>query len=118
MKNLIVILFLAVAGYFAYQYFFDSPQQNSTPTGPTFYEHLPPLPQECKEQGETLEDAIYGEEMGKLTVVELNQYTRRFQSCLRDAGFTNSQINKTYDGIKERALNTEPGDLRGWSPKE
>lgn len=115
MKNLIFIALLAVAGYFAYQYFLASPRQDTTYTEPTSYEYLPPIPPECEEQGEMLEDAIYGHEIGKLTVIELNQLTRRFQSCLRDADFTDSQINRTYDEIKESALNTEPDSSRGWS---
>ena len=116
MKNWIFLIILGVVGYFfSYQYFIGSSEQDAPPGEPTFDEYMPPFPEECEEKGETLEDAINGHELGKLTIVELNQHTRRFQSCLRDAGFTDSQINRTYDRIEESALSTDPSNSRGWS---
>ena len=118
MKNLIFLAVLLAIGYFTYKYFVVPWLDDFAPAESTTNDYLPPIPQECRVKGEILEDAIYGEEMGKLTMVELNQYTRRFQRCLKDAGFSDTDINGTYDSIKERALNTDPSDLRGWSPKE
>ena len=110
MKNLIFLAVLGVAGYSVYLYFISSSQQDSTPAEPTTNEYLPPFPEECQEKGEFLEDAIYNNEMGKLTITELKRYTSRFQSCLRDAGFTDSQINRAHDCIKWGALGRESGD--------
>ena len=113
MKNWIVVITVCVAGLVVHQIYTGS-SQDTPPAESAGNEYLLPIPQECEEKGDTLEDAVYGHETAKLTSTTLNQYKRSFQTCLREAGFTDGQINSTYEGIKEAALNTESDDSRGW----
>ena len=118
MKYLFFLMSIGIAGSYTYTHFIGSPQQDLPSAGSPSHEYLPPIPQQCEDLGETLEDAIYDHELGKVTIIELNQFTRRFQSCLLAAGFTDSQVYRTYDGIVEVALNTDPDNWRDGSPKE
>ncbi len=118
MKFLFFLISIGIVGSYTYKHFIDSPQQDFSPAGSSPHGYLPPIPQHCEELGESLEDAIYNHELGKVTIIELNQFTRRFQSCLLAAGFTDSQVYRTYDGIVEVALNSDPDNLRDGSPKE
>ena len=102
MKNWIFFIIACVFGFVVHQIYTNLPQ-DTPPAELSTHETLPPIPQQCEEEGDILEDAIYSHEMGKFTTVELDRYTRRFQSCLRDAGLTDSQINRTHAGIKEAA---------------
>ena len=116
MKNLIFIVILAVAGYFAYQYYVDSfvqeSAENSKNSGQSTHSYLPPIPKECEGRARTMGDAIYGRDIGRVSVAQLNNATRSFQSCLREAGFSDSEINGTYDKIKEDVISLNPGDSK------
>ena len=103
MRNLVILAIVCVVGFVVHQIYTGSPQDAPT-AKQTTYEDLPPIPQVCEDQGDTLEDAIYGHDLGTITDVELDQHTRGFQSCLRDAGFSDSQISRTYAGIKQGTL--------------
>ncbi len=107
MKYLFLIMTIGIAGSYTYKHFIGSPPQDISAAGPSSYENLPPIPPQCGDLGETLEDAVYNHELGKITIIEINQFSRRFQSCLLAAGFTDGQVYRTYDGIVEVALDIE-----------
>lgn len=116
MKNLLILAALAVAGYFAYQHFWVPQQQESATaeSQSSSYEYLPDVPGNCENKGSNMKDAIYGYDIGRVSVAQLNFATRSFQSCLRDAGFTDSQINSTVDGMKADVKDLNPGSSRGY----
>ncbi len=117
MKYLFFLVSIGIAGSYTYKHFFGMPQQDVLPAAQSSHV-LPPIPDHCEDLGETLEDAIYNHELGKVTIIELNQFTRRFQSCLLAAGFTDPQIYRMFDEIVEVALNTDTDNLRDGSPQE
>ncbi len=118
MKNLIFIAILAVAGYFAYQYYVDSSVQEPSGTannaGQISSAYLPPVPEECEGKAGNMGDAIYGYDIGRVSVGQFNHATRSFQSCLRIAGFSDSEINGTYDKIKQDVMSLNPGSAQGY----
>ncbi len=118
MKNLIILAVVAVAGYFAYQHFLGSSSQESAElsddSGSVSSVYVPPVPTQCEGKGKTMGDAIYGHDIGRVSVAQLNFATRSFQSCLRDAGFSDSEINGTFDKIKEQVMSLNPGSARGY----
>ena len=118
MKYLFFLMSIGIAGSYTYKYFTGSPPHDFPPADLSSHEYLPPIPQQCEDLGESLEDAIYDHDLGKVTIIELNQFTRRFQSCLLAAGFTDPQVYRTFDGIVEVALNTDPDNLRDGNPQE
>ena len=105
MKYLFLLISIGIAGSYTYKHFIGSLPQNFPLEDPPSSEYLPPVPPQCEDLGETLEDAVYNHELGKITIIEINQFSRRFQSCLLAAGFTDGQVYRTYDEIVEVALN-------------
>ena len=99
MKNVIILIVLGVGGYFAYQYFIGPSLQDSAPPAPTF--NIYSLPEACQRQGEALKNAFDNHALGKTNKVSLNGYTQNFRRCLRQAGYSDSQIDEAYAGIKE-----------------
>jgi hypothetical protein len=99
MKNLIIVIILGVAGYFAYQYFIGSSQQVSTTATFNMYS----LPEKCQKAGEDMENAFYRRQKGELASSQVNAYKLSFRRCLKRAGFTTSQIDEAYDGIADSA---------------
>ncbi len=109
MKQLIILAVLVVVGYFAYQHFFIPPQQKETAeeglsidSGSFSINQLPPTPGNCKGQVKNLENAIYGNTTGQVSFAQRNFTDRKLRSCLRNAGFSDLQINGTVAEIKER----------------
>jgi hypothetical protein len=100
-------MIVGIGGSYTYKYFTSPQQQFFSPTDRSSYDHLPPIPPQCEDLGETLEDAVYNHELGKITIIEINQFSRRFQSCLLAAGFTDGQVYRTYDEIVEVVLNID-----------
>ena len=105
MKKLIFLVFLVAVGYFAYQYFLIPWLDDFAPAESTTGENLPPIPDACRLKGKIVEDGIYDRKIGKISDVLLEQYTLRFQNCLTNAGFSNADIDGTYEKMKERAEN-------------
>jgi hypothetical protein len=101
MKNLIIVIILGVAGYFAYQYFIGSSQQVSTTARPTF--NMYSLPEKCQRAGENMKDAFYRRQKGEFAASQVNGFKVSFRRCLRRAGLTASQIDEAYDGIADSA---------------
>ncbi len=107
MKYLFFLMCIGIAGSYTYKYFIGSPRQDFPPADPSSTEYLPPIPAQCEDLGESLEDAVNNHESGKITIIEINQFSRRFQSCLLAAGFTDGQVYRTYDEIVEVALSID-----------
>ena len=118
MKYLFIIMIIGIAGSYTYKHFIGSPPQEFPPADTSSYEYLPPIPPQCMDLSETLEDAVYNHEVGKITIIEINQFSRRFQSCLLAAGFTDGQVYRTYDEIVEVALNIDQDNLRDWGAQD
>lgn len=114
MKNLIILIVLGVAGYFTYQYFVVPWLDGYAPAEPTQREYLPPIPTECEGKGKNMADAIYGNDIGRVSFSQLNHATRTFQTCLKNAGFTDSDVNGTYDKIKDEVMGLTPGSSKGF----
>lgn len=101
MKKIIILIILGGAGYFGYQYFIDSSQQNPAPAQPTAREYMIFLPEKCQKSGELLKTAFQRHKMGEIKKVQVNGYAQPFRRCLRQAGFTDSEISEAYDGLKD-----------------
>ncbi len=114
MKNLIFLALIGVAGYFTYQYFIEPWLAGDPPAEPTAQEYLPPVPPECEGKGKDMADAIYGRDIGRVSVAQLNRATRIFQTCLKSAGFSDAEINGTYDKIKDEVMGLNPGSSKGY----
>jgi len=120
MKQLVVLIILAAGGYFVYQHFFSTPQKaavmeesvpaenKSLSTG-----QLPPIPANCEALAKNLENAIYGAESGQVSFAQRNSAARKFRSCLREAGFSDAQINVSVTEIEERVKRYRGRD-GGW----
>ena len=113
MKKLIFLILIAVIGYFAYQHFLGAPQQDdltveeetSTDSESISDEDLPPIPESCKKQAKNLENAIYGSASGQVSFAQRKTAYNKLTSCLREAGFSESQIDGTIAEIEERMKN-------------
>ena len=114
MKNIFLIVILAVAGYFAYQHVIVPWLEGNAPAEPTAVDYLPPIPPECEGKSKDMADAIYGRDIGRVSVAQLNRATRIFQTCLKNNGFSDADINGTYDKIKAEVLGLNPGSSRGF----
>ena len=114
MKNLIVLIVLGVAGYFIYQNFIISWLEDSAPSESTARESLPPIPTECEGKAKNLGDAIYGNDIGRVSFTQLNHATRSFQTCFKNAGISDADINGHYDKIKEEVMGLNPGSSKGF----
>jgi hypothetical protein len=117
MKALIFAVILVAAGYFAYQYYNESLTETSSEPGgdgAASYGYVPPIPAECEGKAGNMGDALYGYDIGRVSVAQLNFATRSFQSCLRDAGFSDAEINAAYDTIKEDVMSLNPGSAQGY----
>ena len=112
MKNLIFVAVLLAVGYFTYQYFIIPWLDDFAPAESTTGDNLPLIPDTCRVKGKIAEDAIYDRKIGKISTVLLDQYTLRFQTCLKNAGFSDADAEGTYAKIKERAEDRSRADSR------
>ena len=118
MKYLFFIMIIGIAGSYTYKHFIGSPAQDFPLADPSSNEYLPPIPPQCEDLGENLEDAVYNHQVGKTTIIEINQFSHRFQSCLLAAGYTDGQVYRTYDEIVEVALNIDEDNSRDGDAQE
>ncbi len=104
MKQLIILVVLAVAGYFAYQHFSDATIEDADMEEDAQIEtgDLPPIPGDCERLAKDLKNAMYGAATGEVSVGQRNTADRKFRSCLRDADFSDAQINGSVAQIQER----------------
>ncbi|MBT8355860.1 MAG: hypothetical protein KJO60_15130 [Desulfofustis sp.] len=114
MKNLIFLVVLGVAGYFSYQHIIVPWLEGHAPAEPVAEAYLPPIPPECKSRSKDMADAIYGRDIGRVSVAQLNRATRIFQTCLKNAGLSDAEINGTYDKIKAEVMAMNPGSSKGF----
>jgi len=109
MRQLIILVVMAIAGYFAYQHFSTPPQQEaakegaSIDSGSVSTETQPPIPEHCAESATNLESAIYGASFGQVSLAQRNMAQRKLLSCLREAGFSDSRINGIIAEMEKRA---------------
>jgi len=103
MKKVVFLAVLAAVGYFAYQSFLIPWLEDYAPAEPASGQNLPPLPDVCRAKGGIVEDAILDRKSGKISDVLLDQYTLRFKTCLKNAGFSDADIDAGYQTIKQRA---------------
>ena len=96
MKNLIILVVLVVAGYFAYQHFVIPWLEGNDSTKATF--NMYSLPEQCQEAGERFKDASNRQD--EMVTAVFNSYSTNFRRCLRQAGYTKAEIDEAYDGIK------------------
>ena len=94
----------------AYQHFSNPPQQEaavkedaSIDSGSVSTEPAPPIPEHCAESARNLESAMYGASFGQVSRAQRNMAYRKLLSCLREAGFTDSQINGIIAEMEKRA---------------
>ena len=109
MKQLIILIALVVVGYFAYQHFFIPQQQKDTEeedssidSGSFSINQLPPIPESCEAQAKKLENAIYGVALNEVSYAQSKYADHKFRSCLRNAGFSETQMNGSIAEIEER----------------
>jgi hypothetical protein len=114
MKNLIFLVVLGVAGYFSYQHLVIPWLDGQAPAEPVSEAYLPPIPPECEGRGKDMADAIYGRDIGRVSVAQLNHATRTFQTCLKNSGFSDAEINGTYNKIKSEVVAMNPGSSKGF----
>lgn len=114
MKNLIFLLVLGVAGYFSYQHLVIPWLDGQTPAEPVAEAYLPPIPPECEGKSKDMADAIYGRDIGRVSVAQLNRATRIFQTCLKNAGFSDAEVNGTYNKVKADVMAMNPGSSKGY----
>lgn len=100
MKNLIFLIILGVAGYFVYQHLVVSWLTSDAPAERTSSDYLVNIPEQCQDEGESLDDAFLRNMKGELKKVELNAYASNFRKCLKGAGFTDSQRKEAYERIR------------------
>ena len=96
MKNLIILIVLGAAGYFAYQHFGIPWLEGDNSAKPAF--NMYSLPEKCQGPGERFKDALSRQD--EMVTAVFNSYSTNFRKCLREAGYTKSEIDETYDGIK------------------
>lgn len=110
MRQLIILVVMFIAGYFAYQHFSTPPQQEaateeeaSVDNGSLSTEPVPPIPEPCAESARNLESAMYGATFGQVSHAQRNMAYRKLLSCLREAGFSDSRINGIIAEMEKRA---------------
>ena len=97
MKNLIILIALGIAGYFAYQHFGLPWLEGNDSAKPTF--NMYSLPEECQEAGERFK--VASNRQDEMVTAVYNSYSTNFRRCLRKAGYTKSEIDETYDALKD-----------------
>ena len=100
---MVFLAVLAAGGYFAYQYFLIPWLDDFAPAESTTSVNLPAIPDGCRVKGKMVEDGIYDRKVGKISDALLDQYTIRFKTCLKNAGFSAADIDGTYARIRDRA---------------
>ena len=103
MRKWVFLIVLVAIGYFAYQNFLVPWLDDFAPPKTITGDDLPPIPDVCRVKGKIVEDGIYDRKIGKISDVLLDQYRIRFQTCLGNAGFSDADINATYEKMRERA---------------
>ena len=54
---------------------------------------IPPLPEGCRAASEAADNALYGAANHRVSFAQRNRAVRIFQSCLRDEGFSDQQVD-------------------------
>jgi hypothetical protein len=105
LKKLVIIIVIAVAGYFIYQNYLVSPPDEEEDSGVVESipaDELPAIPEKCQPLAKNLENAIYGQASHRSSFASRNTAYRSFQSCLREAGFSDTEIDGTVAQIETK----------------
>jgi len=62
----------------------------------------PPIPDECQADASTAENAMYGAQNHQVSFAQRNRAVRKFQSCLRDQGFSDQEVEAALEARKEK----------------
>jgi hypothetical protein len=103
MKKVVFLICLVSIGYFAYQYFLIPWLDDFAPAESSVGKNLPPVPDVCRVKGKIVEDAIHDRKSGKISDTLFDQYKLRFETCLKNAGFSDADRDGTYEKIKQNA---------------
>ena len=94
-QSLIFLLVLGVAGYFAYQHFGIPWLEGNNSAKSTF--NMTSLPEACQRHGENFKNSYSRNDV----TAKINGYAKNLRKCLRQSGFSASQIDEVIDGIKD-----------------
>lgn len=113
MKNLMLIVILAAAGYYAYRYVSlnsqeSAPEQTSSQSGLNLY--VPPVPEDCQGKAREYENAVYSADSPRTSFAQRNYAKRAFMTCLKDAGFSDEQMSAVLSEREDRA--------QGWAEQD
>lgn len=103
MKNLILVIILAVAGYFAYQHFIAPQEETEEEDTSISRDQLPPIPEKCKRKAKNFKNAVYGAASGETSFTQRNLAEREFRSCLHNEGFSDPEIQGTVAELADQA---------------
>lgn len=62
----------------------------------------PPIPDECQSDASTAENAMYGAQNHQVSFAQRNRAVRKFQSCLREQGFSDPEVEAAIEARKEK----------------
>lgn len=62
----------------------------------------PPIPEECQSDASTAENAMYGAQNHQVSFAQRNRAVRKFQSCLREQGLSDAEIEAALEAKKEK----------------
>lgn len=111
MKKLIILVVLAIAGYFAYQYLYLAHQEeaaieeeeaSAVERDYSVADTVASIPEGCQDLATNLENAIYGNTTGQVSFGQRNTAYRKIKSCLRAEGLTGVEINNTIKELEDR----------------
>ncbi len=101
LKKIVTLIAVMVAGYFLYQYFIITPEEESYEEEDAIPAYmLPSIPEACQPKVQKLEKAIYGHGSHQASAAQLNRTHRELESCLRDSGFSDAEIRGTIEQIR------------------
>jgi hypothetical protein len=109
-KKILILIIALVVGYFVYVNFFADSTEDVDDEDSQTYEsgeaipsgELPPIPDSCKRQETNLENAIYGAGTHQSSIAQRNNAARAFEKCLKDAGFSQAEIDGTIAQVQQK----------------
>jgi len=73
----------------------------------------PPIPESCEAASKTAENAMYGAAEHQVSFAQRNRAVRIFQSCLREEGLTDRQVQRAMAAKEEKVRRYLEMDKRG-----
>ena len=113
MNNLILVVMLAAAGYFGYQYFYLPSQESAgdgRPADSGAGIFVPDVPEECRDKAREYENAVYSADSPRTSFAQRNYARRAFMTCLKEGGFSDRQADLKLSELEQRAA--------GWAKQD